>query len=87
MTRVRVGCWYVYNANLLEIAHPQEPFIEDGTIVKVKNLHGCPPANTMGHCYVFNTSGEFLRLVSCGALTLLSKVDKRLARRVAKYGV
>lgn len=26
--------------------------LEVGDIVKVVNLYGCPPANTMGQCYV-----------------------------------
>ena len=33
-----------------------------GDIVQVKNIPGCPPANTMGHCHVYY-NGKFAGLV------------------------
>ena len=46
--RARVGSRYVYDPVFLDLEHSLEP----GAAVKVVNLYGCPPANTMGHCYI-----------------------------------
>jgi len=43
--------------------------LKSGDVVRVKNLHGCPPANTMGHCYVVDAkTGAFIGLVCCNSL-------------------
>ena len=71
--KVRVGSKYVFNRAGWDIADPKVK-IENGTVVKVGNMRGCPPANTMGHCYVFTLSGEFLGMVSTASL---SKPEKK----------
>ena len=53
--KVRVNSTYRFNANYFMDHHAQltnHERLAPGTIVRVINLHGCPPANTMGQCYV-----------------------------------
>ena len=66
--RVRVGSKYIFYANLLDCEHRDL----NGLVGTVVNLHGCPPANTMGHCY-FQVDGERFRLVSTNSLYKLSE--------------
>lgn len=67
--KVRVGSKYVYNPAGFDIFDPK-CHIEPGTIVKVGNLHGCPKANTMGQCYVFDVATDkFIGMVSTASLT------------------
>lgn len=70
MRRVRVGRVY-----RLEPVFIDRGFQDDaGKLVKVINLPGCPPANTMGHCYVQRVeNGKFLGLVCCNSLQPTSK--------------
>lgn len=45
--------------------------VETNEIVKVVNKPGCPPANTMGHCYIEEiegNGGRFIGLVANGSL-------------------
>lgn len=67
--RVRVGSTYIYSPNLLDIVDGRTG-LKDGEPVKVVNYHGCPRANTMGHCYVVRTSAPdvFVGLVHCNSL-------------------
>ena len=71
MDRVRVGKKYIYNPCLIDIVDPpkSDPGCElrKGDIVQVVNLRGCPPANTMGHCYI-EKDGKFAGLVSVHSL-------------------
>ena len=49
--RVRVGQQFIYRPNLFDfLKGPVD--LQAGDRVQVVNLHGCPPANTMGMCYV-----------------------------------
>ena len=41
--------------------------LKSGDLVTVRNLHGCPKANTMGHCYVYK-DGKFMGMVCCNSL-------------------
>jgi hypothetical protein len=41
--------------------------LKEGDKVTVKNLPGCPKANTMGHCYVF-VGTQFKGMVCCNSL-------------------
>jgi len=52
--KVKVGKLYVYMPVPLDAADPPKmrPGLEEGQLVRVVNLPGCPPANTMGHCYI-----------------------------------
>lgn len=40
-----------------------------GKEVRVVNKYGCPPANTMGHCFIETLDGKFLGLVVTNSLT------------------
>lgn len=66
--KVRVGGLYVYRPVLLDLI--DSPYnIEAGDVVRVKNLPGCPKANTMGHCHVVHAeTGAFAGLVHCNSL-------------------
>jgi hypothetical protein len=46
--RVRANSIYRFNPGFLD----RNSGIELGALVRVINLHGCPPANTMGQCYI-----------------------------------
>jgi hypothetical protein len=66
MKRVRVNQEYIFYPNLLDKVDGRTGIVP-GTIVKVKNYYGCPPANTMNHCYV-EVDGEFGGLVHVNSL-------------------
>jgi hypothetical protein len=42
--------------------------VNPGDRVRVVNLHGCPRANTMGHCHVEHLDGRFGGLVCTNSL-------------------
>jgi hypothetical protein len=74
MPKVRVGRTYVYRPVGMDVWSPNPIAPMDGERVTVVNLRGCPPANTMGHCYVNSAeSGEFCGLVLCNSLTPVSR--------------
>src|SRR5271166_2831399 len=66
--RVRVGSIYLYDPVLLDKFARHLTGVRRGSTVRVINVHGCPPANTMGHCYVETLEGEFLGLVCSNSL-------------------
>lgn len=64
--RVKVGKSYVYRPVLFDVLNP--PFgADDGDIVEVVNLPGCPRANTMGMCHI-KKDGEFAGMVCTNSL-------------------
>ena len=66
--RVRVNSLYRYNPVLLDRIDGRTP-LQVGDIVRVINVHGCPSANVMGHCYVGDkTTGKFIGMVCCNSL-------------------
>ena len=73
MDKVRAGGLYRFEATGLDRFDPKtDDDVKDGDIVKVVNLMGCPPCNTMGHCHI-NKNGKFAGLV----LTMsLKKIEK-----------
>jgi hypothetical protein len=68
--RVRVGSKYRFHRAGWDLFDGKFP-LDDGAIVKVVNLPGAPPANTMGHAYIVSATGDFLGLVSTNSLTPL----------------
>ena len=64
MAKVRVGSTYIFTAVGLDILYPTDYTPGNGQLVKVVNQPGCPPANTMGQCYVADMDGKFLCMVS-----------------------
>ena len=79
--KVRVGSLYAYYPTILDQCDPPKgAHIEEGQIVRVINLRGCPPANTMGHCYIetSDTKGaEFLGMVCTNSLKPLIREGKK----------
>jgi hypothetical protein len=66
--RVRAGGLYRYNPVAIDRFHRPHN-INDGDIVRVVNLPGCPRANTMGHAHVEHLDGTFGGLVCTNSLT------------------
>ncbi|HEX3105624.1 MAG TPA: hypothetical protein VHQ22_14355 [Terriglobales bacterium] len=76
MKRVRAGRLYRYKPVLLDRGHP--PYnVQEGDIVRVVNLPGCPKAGTMGHCHVEHLNGDFAGLVCCNSLEDLSASERK----------
>ena len=70
--RVRVGSKYRYERAGYDLFDSKAAEIAPGSVVKVINLPGAPPANTMGHCYVADpVTGDFLGMVDTLSLTPL----------------
>jgi len=84
--RVQVGREYWYVPVLLDRCHP--PYnVSEGDRVVVVNLHGCPPANTMGHCHVNHADpgkGTFAGLVCCNSLLTASEYREYLQAKIAR---
>lgn len=68
--KVRVNSNYRYIASGWDRIRPvSNNSLSDGDIVKVINLPGAPPANTMGQCYVADpATGKFICMVSTSSL-------------------
>jgi len=80
MIRVHVGSVYIYHACGFDRTLP--PYdMQEGDIVEVRNIHGCPPANTLGHCYVFHHNGRFGGLVQVASLSPVSRKIRAQWRR------
>ena len=71
--KVRKGQVFVFQANGWDRFDRRDNTPEDGTVVRVCTPHGCPPPNTMGHCFVEDMSGKFIGLVSTSSLQPRSK--------------
>lgn len=79
-TKVRVNSWYIFNRAGMDRLDPRaEINISEGQLVQVKNCHGCPPANTMGQCYVFDTEGKFIGMVDTYSLTKATPEQRKAA--------
>ena len=71
--RVRVGSLYPYHPVFLDKYGSAVPADYVGKKVRVVNQHGCPKANTMGHCYVADAeTGKFLGMVCTNSLERVS---------------
>ena len=69
-TRVRVNSIYQFNPNGWDKLTPCGNLLKPGDMVQVINLPGCPPANTMGQCYVrlVGDSSKAFQMVSTDSL-------------------
>jgi len=65
--KVRVNSKYKFVPVGMDIFSPCCA-IPSGTIVRVVNKHGCPPANTQGHCYMETLDGAIFGLVLTNSL-------------------
>jgi len=82
--KVRVGQVLYYVANGLDRVDARTN-LEEGTQVKVINVHGCPPANTMGHCYVGDTiTGKFIGMVCTNSLHTKADYIQYLKAQIAQ---
>ena len=69
--KVRVKSIYRFSPNGWDTLRPTASgYLADGDLVQVINLPGCPPANTMGQCYVrlVGDSSKAFQMVSTGSL-------------------
>ncbi len=68
--RVRVNSIYRFNPNGWDRLRACGDLVKSGDLVRVINLPGCPPANTMGQCYVrlVGDSSKAFQMVSTGSL-------------------
>ena len=68
--KVRVNSIYRFSPNGFDVFNPCGDLLKDGDLVQVINLPGCPPANTMGQCYVrlVGDSSKAFQMVSTGSL-------------------
>jgi hypothetical protein len=82
--RVRVGSVYVYHPNMLDRIDGRTG-LKSGDHVRVVNMHGCPPANTMGHCHVEEpATGRFIGLVHVNSLHTLKEYIEYLRAEIKK---
>ncbi len=66
--KVRSNAVYVYRPCLLDVTDRRAQMTA-GMRVRVKNLRGCPPCNTLGHAHVVHPeTGEFIGLVCTSSL-------------------
>ena len=76
MNKVRVGSTYIYDPVLFDVTNRVGlPSLNKGDTVKVVNQYGCPPAGTMGQCYV-ERDGQFMGMVCVNSLRPRLKVVK-----------
>ena len=68
MNRVRANSLYVYQPVGMDRWDSRARNVEPGDLVRVVNLHGCPTANTMGHCHIETLQGQFAGLVLTNSL-------------------
>lgn len=71
--KVRANSTYVFDPVGWDILDPpygvQQGLLKKGDKVQVVNLHGCPKANTMGHCHIQHPeTKQFLGLVKTSSL-------------------
>ena len=82
--RVKVGRIYWYHPNMLDRCDGRTS-LKSGDVVMVKNMTGCPPANTMGHCHVTDAiTGEFIGLVHCNSLHTREEYADYLRREIKR---
>ena len=85
--KVRAGSVYIYHPNMLDSSDARTT-LRSGDAVRVVNLHGCPKANTMGHCHVEDVNtGEFIGLVHCNSLHTRADYIEYLRAKIAEHEV
>ena len=82
--KVRVGQKFYFVPVLIDrISKPYN--VEEGDLVTVTNLHGCPKANTMGHCYVMHHDGGFGGLVCTNSLVTREEYIAYLKMKISEH--
>jgi hypothetical protein len=70
LNRVRIGARYIYDPVLLDVIDGRTGLKKGDLVQVIKSPHGCPPAGTMGHCYVGHpVNGRFIGMVHVNSLT------------------
>jgi hypothetical protein len=77
--KVQAGRTYVYRPVGMDLwdSRVYNGAVHPGDYCRVVNLHGCPRANTMGHCHINTMDDKFAGLVLTNSLVLASKWDNR----------
>jgi len=65
--KVRVNSRYIFSPAGFDRFNPIHFGLKEGDTVKVIHKHGCPPANTMGQCYV-ERDGVWMGMVATASL-------------------
>lgn len=79
--KVRVNSNYVFHPVLFDVLNPPaNQKLVDGDVVKVVNIKGCPPANTMGMCYV-NREGVFAGMVCTNSLIPVAAYKRMFGKK------
>jgi hypothetical protein len=66
--KVRKGQVLVFDAAGWDVVFRNSNTPANGTVVRVCTPYGCPPPNTMGHCFVETLERKFIGLVSTASL-------------------
>lgn len=73
--KVRVGKLYRYEPTFWDLNFPcAGNSLQAGQVVRVIDLPGAPPTNTMGQCYVGDAeTGKFICMISTASLVPVKK--------------
>ena len=82
--KVQANRLYTYHANLLDRIDARTN-LEDGTLVRVIALPGCPPPNTMGHAHIETLDGIIIGLVHTNSLHTRKDYIQYLRERIATH--
>jgi hypothetical protein len=66
--KVRANSVYTYRPMSFWDQLDPKTTLQSGDKVRVVNLYGCPPCNTMGQCHVEDMDGNFRGMVSTNSL-------------------
>lgn len=85
--KVKANNIYIFEPTGWDLVRPAHRGLTTGEAVRVVNLHGCPKANTMGHCHVDHRTEDgwkFAGLVLCNSLRPLTRDEKKIFRYTGK---
>jgi hypothetical protein len=83
-TKVTAGRRYLFDPVPLD-RFDSRTNLSKGSVVRVVNLPGAPPANTMGHCYVAEPeTGKFIGMVCTNSLVSMSDASRIVAELKAQ---
>ncbi len=83
MKKVRATAVYIYNPAGADLWDARTD-LQEGELVRVVNLPGCPRANVMGHCHVAHPeTGRFIGLVLTSSLDTVAEYREYLRRKIA----
>jgi hypothetical protein len=66
--RVRAGSVYMFRPAGWDRTAPSHLGLTDGQRLRVVNLRGCPPANTMKHAHEQDLAGQIMGMVCTASL-------------------